>query len=37
MRHMPNDTIIVSVGSQELVIAFGPPACPSTAMAATTS
>ncbi|WP_298243214.1 hypothetical protein [uncultured Bradyrhizobium sp.] len=28
MRHMPNDTIIVSVGSEELVIAFGDPGLP---------
>ncbi|BBO03808.1 MULTISPECIES: calcium-binding protein [Bradyrhizobium] len=28
MRRMPNDTIIVSVGSQELVIAFGDPGLP---------
>ncbi|WP_347338735.1 calcium-binding protein [Bradyrhizobium nanningense] len=28
MRHMPNDTIFVSVGSQELVLVFGDPGLP---------
>lgn len=28
MRHMPNDTIIVSVGSEQLVIAIGDPGLP---------